>query len=331
MKHRIAFAGFRHPHILALWRNVVAHSDCEITGAWESDVQTREQLRLAGEVTITHDSFEALLEPGFCDIIAVGDVYAHRGELIMAALRAGKHVISDKPICTELKQLDEIEKLASERGLSVGCQLDLVEVASIRQLRTIIRSGELGRVCTITIGAQHPLRLDARASWYFEPGSHGGTINDIGIHIFDLVPWLTGSPWKKLLSSREWNAKAESHPHFQDCAQFHALLEDGTACFADVSYLAPDRLGYELPQYWRISVHGTRGVAETSYVNERVFLVTDTDASPRQRCEEPAAAGRHLTDFLSEIAGSPVPRGLTTQRVLTSSRRALEAQQRASQ
>ena len=41
MKHRIAFAGFRHPHILALWRIVAAHPDCEIAGAWEADEATR--------------------------------------------------------------------------------------------------------------------------------------------------------------------------------------------------------------------------------------------------------------------------------------------------
>lgn len=331
MKHRIAFAGFRHPHILALWRNVIAHPDCEITGAWEADAPTRGQLRAAGEVTITHDNFEALLEPEACGIIAVGDVFARRGDLLIAALRAGKHVISDKPICTELSQLDEIEELAFARGLSVGCQLDLVEAASIRQLRAIVQSGELGRICTITIGAQHSLRLDTREGWYFEPGAHGGTINDIGIHIFDLIPWLIGSPWQKLLSSREWNAKASPYPHFKDCAQFHALLEDGTACFADVSYLAPDCLGYELPQYWRISLHGTRGVAETSYASKSVFLATDGNTSPREISGEPAAPCRHLDDFLSEIAGVSVPEGLGTRRILISSRLALEAQQKASQ
>lgn len=329
MKHRIAFAGFRHPHILALWRSVVAHPDCEITAAFEADADTREKLCAEGEVKFTHDRFEGLLEPGVCDIVAVGDVYARRGELLLAALQAGRHVISDKPICTDLSQLDQIEKLALEKRLSVGCQLDLVEAAPIRQLRAIIQSGELGRVCTVTIGAQHPLRLDVRAGWYFEPGAHGGTINDIGIHVFDLVPWLVGSPWRELLSAREWNAKAEPYPHFKDCAQFHALLEDGTACFADVSYLAPDKLGYNLSQYWRITVHGTQGMAEVSYAGEGVFLVTDTDTSPRHLTGEPPAAGRHLTDFLSEISGAPVSGGLTTERVLTSSRHALEAQKKA--
>lgn len=332
MKHRIAFAGFRHPHILALWRIVAAHPDCEIAGAWEADEATRAQLRSAGEISLTHERFEELLAPGVCDIVAVGDVYGKRGELLVAALRAGKHVISDKPICTSLSELDEIERLAKANHLSVGCQLDLVEAASIRQLRAIILSGELGRICTVTIGAQHALRLDSRAGWYFEPGVHGGTINDIGIHVFDLMPWLIGAPWEKLLIARTWNAKAERFPHFQDCAQFYALLENGATCYADVSYLAPDHLGFELPQYWRITVHGTRGVAETSYSSDSVVVTTDSDRTPRAISGEPAAPGRHLADFLSEIAGSPAQDGgLTTARVLNSSRWALETQKKAAQ
>lgn len=285
------------------------------------------RLQAEGEVKVTHQDFASLLP--LCTAVAIGDVYARRGRLAIAALQAGRHIIADKPICTELSEWEEIRQLADKNRLSVGCQLDLVEVPAVRQLRAILAAGEIGRVCTITIAAQHPLRLGVRAPWYFEPGAHGGTINDIGIHVFHLASWLTGSPWKKLLSAREWNAKAEAFPHFKDCAQFHGLLEDGTACFADVSYLAPDKLGYELPQYWRLTVHGTRGVAEASYGNLEVFVAADNDAAARKSAGASPAAGLHLDDFLKEIEGTPSSDGLTTPRVLEASRWALEAQRTA--
>jgi len=327
MTHRIAFAGFRHPHIHSLWRVAKAHPDIEITAAWESDAATREQLSAAGEVTITHENYSDLLAPGVCDIIAIGAVYAERGALAIAALEAGKHVISDKPICTDLAELEKIEGFAREKGLMIGCQLDLVEHPSVRKLQSLIRENHIGRVCTITISAQHPLRYGTRAAWYFEPGQHGGTINDIGIHVFHLAPWLTGSQWEKTLLSRTWNAKAAATPHFQDCAQFYGVLENNIACFADVSYLAPDQTGYDLPNYWRITVHGTRGMCEISYGSSEVIIATDQDSA--RRIESPATdtPRGYLKDFLDEIHGAPSAEGLTSNVVLTASRLALEAQQ----
>jgi predicted dehydrogenase len=57
------------------------------------------------------------------DIVAVGDYYGVRGERVIAALERGKHVIADKPLCTSLAELDRIEQLAAEKGLSVFCQV----------------------------------------------------------------------------------------------------------------------------------------------------------------------------------------------------------------
>lgn len=331
MTHRIAFAGFRHGHILSLWRAAAASPRCEIVGACETDVKTRTRLEGEGLVKFTHENLTQLLEQTDCTIVAIGDVYARRGALVIEALRAGRHVIADKPLCTSLEELAQIAALAKEKGLFVGCQFDLIEKGSLRTLRRIIAEGTLGKVQTLTVTAQHPLCYGTRADWYFEPGQHGGTINDIGIHVFDMVPWLLGSSWGQTLLARSWNAKATAAPHFKDCGQFYGLLESGAACFADVSYLAPDTLGYNLPQYWRLTVHGTRGVAETSYEAASLTVVTDADKEPQVLAPEAAPnQAQYLEDFLNEIEGKPAADGITTARVLHSSRLALEAEGLAS-
>jgi predicted dehydrogenase len=331
MSHSIAFAGFRHPHIHGLWARAKDHPDSNIVGAWENDPDTRKELEAAGEVTLTHDSFETMLAESDCTIVAIGDTYARRGALAIAALQAGKHLISDKPLCISLDELGEIERLAREKNLSVGCQLDLREAGSIRKLQQVIQSGTIGKVCTITSTGQHPLRYGVRAAWYFEPGQHGGTINDIGVHVFDFAPWLTGSSWKSILAARAWNAKAVEAPHFNDCAQFLATLEDGTSCFADLSYLAPNAIGFELPQYWRVTVHGTKGMAETAYNSPIVTVVTDEDSAPQELPALSDTPAGYLQDFIDEIGGTPSATGLSTASVLATSRKSLEVQALADQ
>src|SRR5204863_3019793 len=165
---RIAFAGFRHGHVMGFYAAAQKDSRLSIVGACEEDSQTAAALRDARHLKLTHANFEQMLANIDCDAIAVGDYFARRGGLIIAALGAGKHVISDKPICTSLDELDEIETLSREKKLVVSALLDLRDRGPIRTMRKLIRDGVIGDVHTFIFTAQHPLLLEKRPSWYFE-------------------------------------------------------------------------------------------------------------------------------------------------------------------
>ena len=320
MKTRFAFAGFRHAHILDLLAGVNERGDATVIACCEEDAAARASL----SVNITHTDFSKMLAEVECDVIAIGDYYSRRGSLAIAALQAGRHVLSDKPLCTSLEEQTTIERLAAERGLLVGLQLDCRDYAAFRTLREIIVAGEIGEVATVRIQGQHPLLPGTRPAWYFEPGKHGGTLNDIGIHAFDFVPWLTGQGWRKVDAVRTWNAKARDFPHFHDAAQLMATLENGAGVLADFSYLAPDRLGYKLPHYWHVLIHGTHGLAEAHLQAEHVTVITDGGAIPEIRPVLEKRSRGYLDDFLRELAGKPA--GLTSADCLGASRLALEAE-----
>ncbi len=328
MKTRFAFAGFRHSHILDLLAGVEAHADCEVVACCEEDSAARPELAAAGRVCVTHSDFSAMLREVECDVIAIGDYYARRGALAIEALNAGRHVLSDKPLCTTLEEQAEIERISSDKNLAVGLQLDSRGSGAFRALREIIRAGEIGEVCTVRIDAQHPLLPGTRPGWYFEAGKHGGTINDIGIHAFDFIPWLTGIEWREIAVARSWNAKAAA-PDFHDCAQFMATLSNGAGVLADLSYLAPDRLGYKLPHYWHLLVHGTRGLAETHLLSNEVTVIIDSDTEPQTRPAAGDLPRAYLADFLHVIGGHPELADLLPADCLRASRLALEAQRLA--
>ena len=323
MKTRFAFAGFRHAHILDLLAGVEERGDTQVVACCEEDAATRAAL----SVTITHTDFAKMLSEMECDVVAIGDYYSRRGALAIAALEAGRHVLSDKPLCTSLEEQTTIERLAAERSLLVGLQLDTRDFAAFRTLREVIASGGIGEVCTVRVQGQHPLLLSTRPAWYFETGRHGGTINDIGIHAFDFIPWLTGLDWRKIDAARAWNGKARDFPHFHDCAQLMATLNNGAGVLADFSYLAPDRLGYKLPHYWHVLIHGTNGLAEAHLQAEHITVITDTSALPEIRPVLEKRSRGYLDDFLRELRGeSPA---LTSAQSLRASRLALEAQKLA--
>ncbi len=97
-----------------------------------------------------------------------------------------------------------------------------------------------------------PLILGKRPAWYFEPGKHGGTLNDIGVHAIDLIPWMTGRSIVEVTAARAWNARVPQFPAFQDAGQMMLKLDNGGSVMGDVSYLNPDAASNYTPrsQYW---------------------------------------------------------------------------------
>lgn len=324
---KLAFAGFRHAHIFDLYERALAHPDVEVAGICEENVT--DSLIASRPPSVEFGSFETMLAEADCDAVAIGDCYGRRGSLAVRALRSGKHVITDKPLCTRMAEWDEISRLVSETGLLVGMMLDLRDSGNAIRLRDIARSGRIGEIQTLSFAGQHPLLRGTRPGWYFEPGLHGGTLNDIAVHALDLIPWLTGLQIAELTAARTWNAKATGLPGFKDCAQFLLKLSNGGGALGDVSYLAPDRCGYRTQNYWKIILHGTRGFAETSWNAPGVLVSEDSEPDPELLPSGTPRPGGYLEDFLAETAGKPAPDALTTQNVLSVTRMALELQQRA--
>lgn len=328
MKKKIVFAGFRHGHILGLYNAAAASAKLEIVGACEEDAQTVENLKKTNPtLTITNTSFDAMLAGTPCDIVAIGDYYAKRGSLAIRALKAGKHVVADKPLCTSLEELSEIEQLASKTGLKIGCMLDLRTGDTFATAQEFVRSGKLGKVTQIQFGGQHPLLRATRPGWYFENGKHGGTINDIAIHAIDYIPWLTGSDFKSFLAARTWKAFDMENDGFNDAAQFMLELDNGCGILGDVSYAVPDSLGYKNPQYWRFTVWGTKGIIEFNCIEKNITAYINGEKEPQTIVPAPYAGPNYLDSFLSDIEGAAPE--LNTAVVLKRTRQALELQKLA--
>lgn len=321
-RYKIAFVGFRHGHIYSLYTKATEHPSVQIVGACEEDATAH--AAVPPSVEITHTSWPEMLANIPCDIVAIGDYYSKRGQLALEALSQGKHVILDKPICTTLTELDEMEALAKHHDRRIGCMLDLRTFPSFVGARQAIRDGLIGRVTQIQFGGQHPLLRETRPEWYFEAGKHGGTINDIAIHAVDMLSFLTGESVQRIVAARTWQAFDVRSSSFNDAAQLMLELESGCGVLGDVSYAAPDSLGYTLPMYWRFTVWGTCGVLEFNVVEPQVTAYLNGEKRGKTLAAVKDTGLDFLDSFLSDIRGEPVD--LNTAVVIAASRKTLEIQ-----
>ena len=297
---KIAFAGFRHPHILALYDAVKQSDLVQLQGAFEEDAETRAQMEKDKGIVFNYDTYAALLADPSVDAVAIGDYYSIRGSRVIEALKAGKHVIADKPLCTEESEAKEIRRLCEEKNLAVYLMLDLRFDPSFFTAKKLIESGAVGEIAQIAFQGQHPLLYNERARWYFEEGKHGGVINDIAIHGIDLLTYLCDLEIEKINAARCWNAYATEEKDFKDSAQFMLTAKNGAGVIADVSYAIPDGVEFALPYYWQFYLWGEKGTISFSLNGEAALF--EKENKEKQILENKPAVN-YLTDFHRLVNG----------------------------
>ncbi|MBS12997.1 MAG: oxidoreductase [Gemmatimonadetes bacterium] len=323
---KFAFAGFGHTHINSLYKLVQERDGLTVIGACESEAPSRDSASKAG-IDLTQHTLDEMLDAVDCDVVAIGAAFGDRGAIAIEALKQGKHVIADKPLCTRMSELDEITQLSADAELRVGCMLTQRGSRTSLGLRHLIQQGKIGDLHAINFGGQHPLNLGSRPAWYFEPDRHGGTITDIFIHAADSIPWMTGLAYDRVVAARCWNALAPDYPHFEDGAQLMVTLENGCGIVGDVSYFMPSEGGYKMPYYWRTTFFGSEAVAEISAISGTIDLTVDGEVVSLD--PEGPPPRNYLDGFIADIAGESDPENLSTHDVLQATRTAIRVQEAA--
>jgi len=133
-------------------------------------------------------------EIGLVDISTPNHLHA---EQAVAALRAGKHVILQKPMAPTITECDAIVAAAAASGKSAGVYMSDLEDPAVWDMRTLIQGGYLGRVTGIRARYAHRGGLTAppQGSWRGSAEkTGGGSFIQLAIHQTNLATWLLGAP-----------------------------------------------------------------------------------------------------------------------------------------
>lgn len=105
----------------------------------------------------------------------------------MLALEAGKHVLCEKPLCLNEKQVKKLVKTAKERNLFFMEAIWSRFFESYKLLQQRIDSGDLGEIKEIDLEFGFPL-LDSAPRLFLKDG--GGSTLDLGIYTIQLSLWV---------------------------------------------------------------------------------------------------------------------------------------------
>jgi predicted dehydrogenase len=118
-----------------------------------------------------------------------------------AALRAGFHVMSDKPATFNLAEALQLRELVQETGLLYGLTHTYTGYPLVKEARERIQSGELGRIRRVVVEYPQGWLADRQedednkqAAWRLDPARAGvsSCMGDIGVHAANLAEYVTG-------------------------------------------------------------------------------------------------------------------------------------------
>jgi predicted dehydrogenase len=124
-----------------------------------------------------------------------------------AALRAGFHVMSDKPATFNLAEALQLRELVQETGLLYGLTHTYTGYPLVKEARERIQSGELGRIRRVVVEYPQGWLADRQedednkqAAWRLDPARAGvsSCMGDIGVHAANLAEYVTGQKISEL-------------------------------------------------------------------------------------------------------------------------------------
>src|SRR5580704_3450764 len=143
------------------------------------------------------DLDRALCDEAIDAVYVATPVFLHAPQSI-AALRAGKHVLCEKPVAMNYPEAAQMVSAAQEAGKTLGIAYYRRMYPKLQRARDLLAQGAIGRPVLAEINCHDWFQAeDGRRSWLLNPKqSGGGLLYDIASHRIDVLNFLFGNPVK---------------------------------------------------------------------------------------------------------------------------------------
>ncbi len=191
-----------------------ANKDVEITAVCDI-VENRVKEIAEMYSAKAYTNYEELLSDKSIDAISVCLPNYLHAVVSIAASKAGKHVLCEKPMATSREEAQQMIEAASATNKKLMIGHNQRFVPSHEKARQLIASGEVGKIFSFRTAFGHPgpegWSIDGRNSWFFnKEQAFIGAMGDLGVHKTDLIRYLLGEEFVEVAGFVETNAKKDT-------------------------------------------------------------------------------------------------------------------------
>ncbi|NOY75131.1 MAG: Gfo/Idh/MocA family oxidoreductase [Kiritimatiellaeota bacterium] len=203
------------------------------------------------------DSVEELLSSDVDSVVISTPNHTHC-ELALQALRAGKHVLVEKPMAASLSEAGRMIAAAKRRGLTLQVNQTLRFTPPYVAIKHAIEKGKIGTPlhirCIRASGSTPNKGWSPGADWFMSKEARGGIIMDIGVHMADVMRWYFGD----IAKLRSINQTKSGNYDVPDNSTTLFDFKNGATGVLELSWTTPAGGGL-------LEVYGTKGTIRMGF------------------------------------------------------------------
>ncbi|MGM0873834.1 MAG: Gfo/Idh/MocA family protein [Bacillota bacterium] len=263
------------------------------------------------------NSAEELIHDPQIDAVIIGVPNKWHAPLAIQALKAGKHVLVEKPMGINSEAARDIVRAQRESGRVVMVGHQMRWQWQFQQVKEQVEKGSLGKIYNAKTGWFRRKGIPGWGSWFTQKSeAGGGPLIDIGVHMLDLALYLMGNPkpvsvygstyaefGPKKKGIGTWGTPNwDGHYDVEDLATALIKMEDGSTLSLDVSWAVHMDTSNEP----FIHLMGSKGGASLNgnsakILTERFDRAIDIDLSPAENEQEDRVRlSKHFIECIRE-------------------------------
>lgn len=138
-------------------------------------------------------TWQEVIDQPDVDMVIIATTHASLPEISLAAVKAGKHVLVEKPAACKAEDLDPIIEAAEKENVLVHVGFNHRYHRALQKARELVDAGTLGDLMFLRARYGHGGRIGYDKEWRANPKlSGGGELIDQGMHLIDLARWFLG-------------------------------------------------------------------------------------------------------------------------------------------
>ena len=235
----------------------------KLKGVYDTDPVRIETAREQGY--FGYASFEEMLQDPEIDIVLVATTNETHKDFSIAALRAGKHVICEKPVTLTAGELEEIIAVSKECGRIFTIDQNRRYNRDFVNVWRTIESGLIGKPYVIESRVEGSRGLPS--GWRTDKARGGGMMYDWGVHLIDQMMYMT----KQKVTSVFCKMYSINYPDVDD--NFHLTLTFADGLTAHIEIATNNFIKH--PRFYVVGTEGTMVVTDWDGTGEVVKKLCD--------------------------------------------------------
>lgn len=172
----------------------------EVYGVWGRKFDKAKEFAKNHNVKNVYKDLNEMLKDENIDVVYVATPHSNHHECVIESLKNNKHVICEKAITVNGKQLKEIKDLANEKNLIVTEAMTIFHMPLYKKLGEIVKNGDLGKIKMIQVNFGSLKEYDV-TNRFFSPDLAGGALLDIGTYALSYARYFLSSQPEEILTT----------------------------------------------------------------------------------------------------------------------------------